>query len=196
MANKLKIVIDDVDKCPVETIEKFIGVLQKILRENGHLATGKGGDETVTDAWDYLLGEISASGLCDNLHDGTLTTINNFLRRTNQQKTAEPCGDAKVALNALEEIEKLVIKKIGGTAWPSVFATIRATIISKPQPAAHKQIDAGELEAAIELVDEHCFESHAANVALNKVIEAARAHLSKLSGDTTDVKPKDPDESR
>ncbi len=33
MAQTLKIVIDDVETCPPETIEKFIGILQNILEQ-------------------------------------------------------------------------------------------------------------------------------------------------------------------
>lgn len=90
---------------------------------------------------------------------------------TEQQKTAEPCEGEPYRLSIEEQgVMRNALRK-------------SVTVIEQQQPATPTQIDAGELEEAIDLVDGYGFgEDHAANMALNKVIEAARAHLKTTGG--------------
>lgn len=41
MANQLKIVIEDVDKCPVETIDQFITILERLKARKEIIAVKK-----------------------------------------------------------------------------------------------------------------------------------------------------------
>lgn len=114
------------------------------LHASGHLATGKGGDlDIVLSALELSLTMANkyCSAYVETQIEEGIAEVKKIRAATDQQKTAEPCGDVQAALDWLYE------KATAGCTeftdqLPDNYNTV---FMALKQPAATAQIDAGEL---------------------------------------------------